>query len=185
MNAIDLAPVGLFAILAISSIVQRRMMTAAQPARLKLAEKGEKLLARTDVPNRMRREVEGMLDSAFPCNCLLMFLIIPIVPAIVIGWLIYRLNKPVTAEACNQDVSGRYLEIRALHRKIEMANHPVLTPIIEFMVAFSLILVLPFLLLARRSADLAFDRDSATLSLEMQRQASRWMPHFSWQRKLA
>lgn len=161
------------------------MMTAAQPARLKLAEKGEKLLARVDVPKHIRRDVEAMLDNAFPCNCVIMFLIIPIMPLLVFAWLSYRIRNSPPWEHVSPEVNGRYLEIRSLHRKIELANHPVLTPIMDFVVTASLMLAAPILLLIRRSAEVALDRDGAALSLEMQRQASKWIPSSFLHRKAA
>lgn len=185
MRAMDLIPLAAVIALGMSTMVHRSMMTAAQPTRLKLAEKGEKLLARTDVPKHIRRDVEAMLDNAFPCNCVLMFLIVPIMPLLVFGWLAYRLRTPARREAMTPEITGRYLELRSLHRKIELANHPVLTPVMDFVVTVSLTLAIPVLVLIRRGAEVALDRDGAALSLEMQRQASKWVPNVFPHRRAA
>lgn len=47
----------------------------------------------------------------------------------------------------------------------------------DFVVTASLMLAMPVLLLIRPSAEVALDRDGAALSLEMQRQASKWVPN--------
>lgn len=166
MRLIDFAPLAIAALFCAAPVVQRGMMTAAQPFRLKLAEKGEALLARTDVPADLREDVESMLADPFPCNCLFMFLIVPLVPLFMLLSMSSAFAR-TTNRAASQEVMGRYAELHGIYRRISLANHPIATPVTEFLATMTLVVVAPFYLLIKRGAA-SLDRDGAVLALERQ-----------------
>ncbi len=61
----SLLPLIMVAILVSISVAHYRLIRDAQPLRLMLAEKGERLLAQRGLPEEVRRTVEFMLDTAF------------------------------------------------------------------------------------------------------------------------
>jgi len=163
MTIVDFMPLAAIVVLATATVVQRFASRAVQPARLALAEKGERFLARTDVPAGMRLEVSRILESPFSCNCVFLVLFIPFLPLIIWGEILAGRNQDHFREfsGAGHDVRGRYLEIRALSRKISLANHPILSPVGDLVVSLSLVMAVPYLIVSRRFNEGALDRDGA------------------------
>lgn len=167
MTAQDVTPLALVAAFGVAAYVHRLMMRGAQPIRLRLAEKGERFLARTDVPAQLRRDVQGLLDGAFPCNCFLLFLVLPFMPIIALYWVLNDEDgRPKEFKHAAKDVRGAYLEIRSLHRKLGLANHPILYPLAQLVMGLSLVVAAPFALARKHATEVDLDTESALLSLE-------------------
>lgn len=145
------------AALIVWSAFQGRLSRRAQPLRLQLADRGEALLARPDLTDETRKDVQFMLGTAFPRPFMLLFCVV-VVPFVAL----YTVARP----GMRTDMHRRYLqmspkartlygEVRALHNRIVLANHPLLASIVVFEVAA---LMAPFGLLM-----LAFQREEAAL----------------------
>ncbi|CAN7167061.1 hypothetical protein [Brevundimonas sp. LjRoot202] len=164
MTFVDLIPLGILSGLVGAAFVQRSASRAVQRSRLVLAEKGERFLARIDVPAGLRADVERKLANPFPCNCSLMFVVLPLLPFLV--WIDLGTGKNDERfdelRHAGHEVRGAYLEIRALTRKIGLASHPIMSPIAELIVSLSIVMAVPFLLLSKRFDESALDRDSAS-----------------------
>ena len=152
--------------LAVTPIMQRALSSSIQAGRLSLAEKGEAFLSRHDIPRVMRSDVDDMLDGAFPCNCTLAVIFLPLIPFAV--WFNRkRTNRRFTElSVTSPDVRGAYFELRALHRKVQLANHPIMVPVSDFVVTLSVLAMVPVLIATRRPSQATIDRDSAAMSLE-------------------
>ena len=168
MTVYDFIPLAVLVGVVASSVVQRKASVAVQPLRILLAEKGERFLARSDVPESLRAEVSRTLESPFSCNCYLLFVSLLVLPLLVWFDLGSRRNEARSTEMqrIGHEVRGRYLEIRALSRRIELANHPIISPLAELIVSFSIVLAVPFLLLGHRLDVGTLDRDSASVGVD-------------------
>lgn len=168
MTLIDFAPLALAGLLVASSAIQRGVSRNVQKTRLALAEKGERFLARTDVPAPMRADVARFLDDPFPCNCLLGFIFLPLLPLVI--WFSLAKGRPdehfESMRHANREVRGSYLEIRSLFRKIQLGNHPIMSPLTDFMVSLSLVIATPFLLVSQNATESSFDREGAALAVD-------------------
>lgn len=164
------------ALIVAGMFVYRQLMTAAQPARLRLAEKGERFLAREDVPAELRSDVEAMLDDAFPNSVLFLLLagiLAPILVPLTVNDLRARQKAMSNAKA---DVRGAYLEISALHRRVSLANHPFALPILELEVGLISTLTIAVGSFTSRQGGLMLDRDGIIISLEQHQRQLRLAP---------
>ncbi|MFC5342746.1 hypothetical protein ACETK8_06320 [Brevundimonas staleyi] len=168
MTYVDIIPLVIVGALAGAEFILRNVSKSAQDYRLTLAEKGERLLAREDLPLELRAEVERWLDDPFPCSCWLGVLLLPFIPFFV--WISLAQNRgKASFDALRQtspDIRGSYLELRAIIRKLQLANHPIMTPLGEFVVNLSLVMAIPVLLIVHRSPANSFDRDNSAVSVE-------------------
>ncbi len=168
MTYVDIIPLAIVGTFAVSAVLQRSVSRSAQEYRLALAEKGERLLARQDLPSELRLDVERWLDDPFPCSCWLGVLLLPLLPIYVWTSLAFNRGKPAfdALRSASPEIRGSYLEVRSIIRKLQLANHPIMTPLGEFVVNLSLVLAVPFLLIAHRSPANSFDRDSSAVSVD-------------------
>lgn len=171
MTAFDFIPLGIVGVLVAASFIHRGMMTAAQPHRLALADKGEAFLLREDIPTELRADVESVLEDAFPCNCMLMFLLLPLIPLLVWHGRSRSHARSSAFKTVSPEVRGRYLEIRQLHRKIVLANHPIMAPLVDLIGSLSVVLISAGLVLAHKASSNGLDADGAMLNLEQYRQS--------------
>jgi hypothetical protein len=127
-------PVALAGALVAATYAHRRLMRAAQPLRLQLAEKGELLLANPKVPKRHRRFVNAMLDSAFSNYMFLIFATccIPIVAVLLIFDPDRVISKIKELSAADAEVRTAIADLSKLHDRITFYNHPLLMLFIEF-----------------------------------------------------
>lgn len=127
MTPADLAPIGIAALLVASALGHQRVLKAAQPLRLEFATKAEQLLASAELPPRVRRHVEFMLNHSF--NGLgLLLTAIPALPFLLL-FMVFR-RKHVIAlmdpfESLEPSLKGRLDDIERLHQRITLANHPI------------------------------------------------------------
>lgn len=106
----------------------RRLRAAAQPLRLELAAKGERLLGDPQLPQHLRGYVAFLLDSSFSAWMPLVFgfFYIPVI-AVKIAFTPDRLAKAFRRFRINNgDTALLFLEVERLHDRITLANHPIL-----------------------------------------------------------
>lgn len=157
--------------LLVGSVIQRRLSAEVQPLRIELANRGEDFLARTDLPRVLRTDVEDMLETAFPCNCLFGVLLLPLIPFFVwAGWK--RSNRRATEIGfTGEEVRTSYAHIRALHRRIAIANHPVLQPLTDLIAVASMMVLVLALVAFRKRVAPNLDPQSAAQNVD---HAFRW-----------
>lgn len=145
MTAHDFLPIGIGAALVLNSYLHRRLVTAAQPLRLELADRGEKLLGEPALPPRVRAILGFVLDHAFSMRWLLVVSIIAIPVAVPVLFLRGELQRDAQeTRTLRPDVRAEYEQVVALHGRIIFATHPLLTTITlleMFLVAGPLVLL--------------------------------------------
>ncbi|HUZ12611.1 MAG TPA: hypothetical protein VMU93_07185 [Caulobacteraceae bacterium] len=151
MTVGDLLPVGIVALIPFGAFLHHRLNQLAQPLRLELADKGERLLAYRDLPREIRDEGAFMLDTAFGVGAAmpLAVLTMPFVAVIV---LLFRRDILARAlrdvGALRPEQAALYYDTSRLHSRLTTANHPLLSTILEaeflVMVAFGLAVVALF-----------------------------------------
>lgn len=151
--------------LAVGAFAYRRIMGGAQPLRLRFAEKGERFLARSDVPDPLRRDVAMMLDDAFPSSVSLMILVAVLAPLMLPLSRSRSASRYQAKTDANADVRGLYLELQSMHRRLAHANHPIMMPLLELEVSFLGTLIVLARSLSSRLVT-PFDRENAIMSLE-------------------
>ncbi|RIJ65203.1 hypothetical protein D1604_12865 [Brevundimonas sp. LPMIX5] len=168
MTLFDFIPVAVLATLMGMAVLQRQVSRTAQKTRLVLARKGEAFLARTDVPSELRQDVERWLEDPFPCNCFLGFLLLPVLPIAI--WISLANGKNnrryFAAMGASHEARASYLELRSIMRKLQLANHPIMTPLSDLVVTLSLVVATPFLLLSHKASEASLDRDGATVTID-------------------
>jgi len=132
--------------LALWSWAYYRLQRAAQPLRLELAKKGERLLGDPDLPVPMRDFVRFLLDTAFSNRAVLLFGIfyVPCI-AFFIAVFPHKISKVMRRfHIPNKETRAAFDEVMRLHDRITLANHPILLFLLE---AEILLLVAPTVLL--------------------------------------
>jgi hypothetical protein len=124
-----------------------RIMQAAQPLRLELAEKGERFLARPELPPDVRGQVKWMLDSAFGLrkSIIMGFVAVPIIAILLIFRERYIVDFKENFAAMSNDSKVFFGEIMRLHSRITLANHPILWAVLEL----EIILIVSFAVLLK------------------------------------
>lgn len=118
-------PVGIAAALAVNAYLHRRLVVAAQPLRLELAERGEELLRSAGLPSRIREHVEFMLSHAFGIGWLLLaaLVVAPFaIPVMIVRGEMERDAQAVAALSAN--ARAEYNQLAMLHSRIVFATHP-------------------------------------------------------------
>jgi hypothetical protein len=144
MSYIGYLPLAFGITLVVANVLDRRLYAAAQPLRLELAEKGERLLAERGLPDDLKNSTRLLLNTAFGggwlifggiIGCPFMVLAVIIRPS-MLSDMTKRLSRATPeARALHQDVMS-------LHDSILLANHPFLWTIFQA----ELILALPVML---------------------------------------
>jgi hypothetical protein len=127
--------------------VDRRLKVAAQPLRLRLAEKGEEFLSRPDIPETARRHVTFLLNHAFGMRTFLLAAII-LIPVIAVLFVVSQraiLRSVEKLDALSPTDRATFFELCRLHDRITLTNHYILLPIVEF----ELVLFMPLAILLR------------------------------------
>ncbi len=117
----------------------RRLKRAAQPLRLRLAEKGEAFLARPDIPPHARTHVRFLLDRAFGMRGSLLFAVvsIPVIAMLFVFRQRYLRRSVEKIRISDPASKAEFFEICRLHDRITLTNHYILLPIVELeLVAF-------------------------------------------------
>jgi hypothetical protein len=176
MNDHDIWPLVIVSLIAAGSTAYRRLVRAAQPLRLLLAEKGERLLVHPKLPKDLKEIVRFMLDSAFgnrPALLTGLFL----VPMIAIDAVLrpsHFVSFMRQISNLEPDILAAYIEIERLHDRIMLANHPILFMLIEFEILTFLPLgILSFALIKGR-VPVGGDRDTVMNLIET-KEAKLWM----------
>jgi hypothetical protein len=116
------------------SFARLRLRKAAQPLRLQLAEKGERLLGSPNLPTNLRPYVEWLLSTAFGNRSAIFFgfAFVPIA-AVMIATRPAILQSFMRKLQIN-DIETRLLfeEVSRLHDRITLANHPLPLILLEF-----------------------------------------------------
>lgn len=138
-------PVAIAGGLVAASYIHRRLMQAAQPLRLELAEKGELLLANPKLSKYERLFVTALLDSAFS-NWTFFVIAIFAVPVVAIFLVV---NPARLSSSMNRllpqdnELKAMIADLSKLHDRITFYNHPIFMLIIEF----ELLIIIPIAVL--------------------------------------
>jgi hypothetical protein len=129
----DLTPVIVALCVAIFFYVNSTLKKAAQPLRLRLAEDGEKLLAKPGLSPAMREYVEFLLDTSFSMRAILVFAIfaLPIVAAVFIFRLRDFRESAEKFKTHDPETAKSFYDLCRLHDRITLINHFVLLPLVE------------------------------------------------------
>lgn len=138
MSVMDFVPLLVVGALVAFGMAHQRLRKAAQPLRLEMAEKGEKLLHDDRVGPELRSQIEFMLNSAFSMRTQLLVGIglFPIMVLVVI-FAGERVTAGMRKEyrALPLDLRAQFAEVHRLHDRIKTANHPLLSMVIELLLA--------------------------------------------------
>lgn len=128
MTAANILPI-LIPVVALGMIlVGSRLSKVVQPLRLKMAEKGEALLAKPNLPDPFKTQIEFMLSNAFGGK-LHFFLVIILTPIALAAYLLVPpLRRRIDRAGARLDteLEAEYEEVLRLFDKITMGNHPFL-----------------------------------------------------------
>lgn len=155
------------------SYFQGRLAKAVQPLRLKMAEQGEALLARSDISEQTRKDVEFMLSTAFSRWGMLLFAIVVVPFAIFCVAFDDKMRAQVERDYSKMTPEARsqYADMRSLHGRVVMANHPLLASIVVLEVTVLLVpLSLLFTAFKRELSTAPVDRYAFINIVEMQEQ---------------
>ncbi len=147
MTEAQFFPLAVVIALFIFSFVNRRLKRAAQPLRLRLAEKGEEFLAKPDLPKPMREHVEFLLKSSFNMrgSLLLAIVMIPIIAFLFVVRHRYLRRSVDKLNVTDQATRASFYDLCRLHDRITLTNHIFLLPIVEL----ELVLFMPLAIVLR------------------------------------
>jgi hypothetical protein len=140
-------PIAVGAGIAILVFADRRLKRAAQPLRLRLAQKGEDFLALRDIPDSTRSHVKFLLDRAFGMRASLLLALVAI-PVIAVLFVVNQrslLKSVQKLDTLDPAVRAEFFEIVRLHDRITLTNHYFLLPIVEL----ELVLFMPLAIVLR------------------------------------
>jgi|GEM_PF-4913467 len=127
MTLSDFLPIGIVGALVVNSILHRRLVIAAQPLRLELAERGEALLRTSNLPARVRESIEFLLSHTFGMTGLLLLALVVIPFAVPTMVVTGELRREGEAEAkLSVKTRAEYNALVMLHGRIVFATHPAL-----------------------------------------------------------
>ena len=158
-------PVVVVGVLVVTSVTHHRLVRAAQPLRLELAEKGERLLANPTLSAEMRGLVRFMLDTTFNMRGPLLFGILA-VPAIAVA-AILRPAEFFKKDIEDPSAQALFFEVRRLHDRITLANHPILLPLVEFEILFFMPFAIVLIGLMHGRIPMKGDRDAVMSAIEI------------------
>ena len=169
----NLAPILIVAALLFWTWASLRLERAAQPLRLELARKGERLLGDTELPDVHRDLVKGLLDSAFSSRGML-FAFMILVPVFAVT-LLFMSRQNLVREFSqfrikNSETRTAFDDVMRLHDRIMFANHPILYIIVE--IEFTLFVKIAWLITAvarELLAPIEIGRDTAMDLIEVKR----------------
>jgi len=146
MTFADLALPAIGAVLVIGAYARDRLDRAAQKLRLEMADRGERFLKQDGLPQRVRDDVNFMLDGAF--GYFWPMVVMPFVAPFAMFWVL-RKNGPLARDAVARRKlapaqRAEYDAISSINMRVLFANHPFLVVIVELEM---LILFAPFVLL--------------------------------------
>ena len=130
----DFFPLFVGVALVLLTMITYRVSAAAQPLRLKLAQKSEELLANPGLPDGMKEHVRFLANTAFNMRLKLIAAIFLIPVTAVIFVLHNRFIKESLDGLRVNDPSlqKEFDEACRLHRSVTLANHALLMPFVEF-----------------------------------------------------
>ena len=158
----EILPLIIVALVIVSSVARYRLVRAAQPLRLMLAQKGELLLAQRGLSTEVQEIVEFMLDTAFGNRTMLIagLVLTPIIAAS----LIFRPSKFAEfmkrTSIADPESQSLYSEVWRLHERIMLANHPILYPIAELEIFILALVGILLVALMRGHIPMNGDRES-------------------------
>lgn len=171
MTEFEYWPLVAAATLVVASVAHHRLIKAAQPLRLELAEKGERLIAHPGLPKHMQSQVRFLLDRAFNMRGVLLFglVLVPVIALIAIvrptKFLSFVDQTKIKDETANSD----FIEFRRLHDRITLANHPLLLLLLEFEIVLFMPLGILVVGLVCGRVPLRGDRDAVMSAIEMKK----------------
>jgi hypothetical protein len=124
-----------------------RLKRVVQPLRLKIAVKGEQLLAEQNLSDAVKEQIHVMLDTAFGARWLLL-------PSIVVlpFFALATLFNPRFIDETEREfhigdwkLRAEYDELDKIHMIVMFANNPILS----ILIAAEMVLVLPIILAGR------------------------------------
>ncbi len=170
MTVVDLAPVAVVALIPVGLFLNGRLTMAAQPLRLELAEKGEALLAVSDLPKEVRSQVNYMLETAFGMGIPLLFSVL-VFPFLGLAAVSFRRDLLARAErdysTLPSEQRARLYELMRLHERITSANHPALQAVMELEFLMIAILGLVIMSVMKQPLPRTFDRAVVMNMMEM------------------
>lgn len=144
--SVTIEPVVIVSIIAAVAVADRRLKAAAQPLRLRLAEKGEEFLQRRGIPDQVREHITFLLDHAFGFRW---FLVLALLAVPVIALVFAVRPKPLFRheQLDNMEPEARqaFFEICRLHNRIALINHWILLPLVEL----EMVLFMPLAIIIR------------------------------------
>lgn len=171
MTLRDLIPVIIAASIPFGSFLHSRLATLAQPLRLELAEKGERLLAHPDLPKEIRSQVRFMLNTAFGMP---VALLLPLTLAFPFVAVIALLFRPDWLAQSLRDLSSlppeqraQFYEVMRIHDRVRTANHPVLQLVLELEFILLVPVGLVAIALSKRPLPASLDKGIVLNVLEM------------------
>jgi hypothetical protein len=140
-------PIVILALFCSVVFASRRLRSAAQPLRLKLAELGEALLADPNLPKLHASCVKEQMDTAFGDRAMLVIgiIIVPFMAALILvrpDWVFAQMRAQSIP---NSETQAKFDEIMRLHDIITLANNPFLMLVFEF----EMLLLIPLAFLIR------------------------------------
>jgi hypothetical protein len=167
-------PVLIVGLLCLMLGLSYRLRASAQSLRMELAHKGEAFVADESMPASLRDQVSFMLDTAFGMRvCLLFsFVLLPVVVAILLN----RRKRLAFLKDYYGDPAPRakFDEIRRLHDRITLANHPLLLPLLELEILLVVPTVILLVALIRGRIPGRLNRDVVVTYLETRPMHLHW-----------
>jgi hypothetical protein len=175
IDNLDILPLAGVAVFVAASAAHRRLVRAAQPLRLLLAEKGEALLVHPRLSKELRETVKFMMDRAFG-NRFGLLLGIVIIPTIALC-MIFRPSSVATQmrrlSNADPEVQALFTEVMRLNDRITLANHPILLLLLETEILLLFPVGILFLGLVKGRIPSSGDRDTVINLIET-REARMW-----------
>src|SRR5215469_12440518 len=152
----NLIPIAIVIALIVVSLTCQRLQKSAQPLRLQLAEKGERLMGDPNLPSNLVPFVSFLLDTAFKMRAILLIGIFYVpylwVRVLVVPDKVER--DAVQFQIQNPETRVKFDDVVRLHNKITLANHPFLYTFLELEMT---ILMLPVIIIGGLFRDLRFE----------------------------
>jgi hypothetical protein len=144
--SVPFGPVVIACLLAAIVVADRRLKAAAQPLRMRLAERGEEFLQNNGIPDQVRDHIGFLLDHAFRMRGSLILALVA-VPIVAIVFAVRR--EPILrhgkVDQMDPEAREAFFEICRLHSRITLINHWILYPLVELEIG----LVMPLAIIMR------------------------------------
>lgn len=169
----NLVPILIVLALILWTWASLRLERAAQPLRLELAKKGERLLGDNELPDIHRDLLKDLLDTAFSGRASLCAFIV-LLP--VFSFVLLFLSRQTLIREFgrfrikNTETRAAFDEIMRLHDRIMFFNHPILYVLVEFEFIFFFKLALLIMGITRELvAPVEVGRDTTMDFIEVKR----------------